>query len=175
MEFRVLTLFLCETKNSSDFVGSVYKKAQVFLKNWETYDPVGRKEGLMVAWKEGVDVKQIQKSDFCLKVQMIKGNEQKNLWIIFLHASTDAREKKRQWDWLKNRSQNWGSLWIMGEDFNNIINSNEKKWGKARSESSFQDFRNFIDMNMGEIKFRGEPFTWANNRKGKVLSKRDIG
>lgn len=27
-------------------------------------------------------------------------------------------------------------------------------------------------MNMGEIKFRGEPFTWANNRKGKVLSKR---
>lgn len=41
------------------------------------------------------------------------------------------------------------------------------------SESSFQDFRNFIDdMNMGEINFRGEPFTWANNRKGKVLSKR---
>lgn len=52
----------------------------------------------MVAWKEGVDVKQIQKSDFCLKVQMTKGNEQKNLWIIFLHASKDAREKKRQWD-----------------------------------------------------------------------------
>lgn len=73
-------------------------KSSSLKKNWETYDPVGRKEGLMVAWKEGVDVKQIQKSDFCLKVQMTEGNEQKNLWIIFLHASTDAREKKRQCD-----------------------------------------------------------------------------
>lgn len=35
-------------------------------------------------------------------------------------------------------------------------------------ESSFVDFRNFIvDMNMGEIKSRGESYTWTNNREGE--------
>lgn len=57
-----------------------------------------------MAWKEGVNVKHIQNSDFCLEV-MTEGNEQKNIWIIFVHASTDARERKKQWDWLKKRAK----------------------------------------------------------------------
>lgn len=108
---------LSETKNSSGFVGSVCKKLK-FGKNWDTYDPVGKKGGLMVAWKEGVDVQQIQKTDFCLK-----GNEKDNLWLIFIYASTEANERKRQWEWLINMSQNWGSHWIVGGDFNDIRNS----------------------------------------------------
>lgn len=98
-------VFLSETKNSSGFVGSVCKKLK-FGKNWDTYDPIGKKEGLMEAWKEGVDVQQIQKTDFCLEVQIIEGNEKDNLWLIFVYASTEAHERKRQWEWLINRSQN---------------------------------------------------------------------
>lgn len=50
----------------------------------------------MVAGKEGVDVHQIQKSDFCLEVQLFEGNVTDTLWIIFVYASTEAHERERQ-------------------------------------------------------------------------------
>lgn len=54
----------------------------------------------------------------------------------------------------------------MGDDFYDIRDNNEKKGERRREESSFLDFWTFItEMQMGEIKFRGEPFTWANNRE----------
>lgn len=34
-------------------------------------------------------------------------------------------------------------------------------------ESSFLSFRKFVaEMEMGELKFKGDPFTWVNNREG---------
>lgn len=53
-------------------------------------------------------------------------------------------------------------------DFNDNRCSEEKKRGKMRQESSFRDFREFIvGMGMGEKKFQGDTFTWANNREGE--------
>lgn len=74
---------------------------------------------------------------------------------------------------LKGIRDRLGSMWIIGGDFNDIISNKEKKGGGRRPESNFTDFRYFIaDMDMGDIKYKGEPFTWANNRKGTVLSRR---
>lgn len=46
-----------------------------------------------------------------------------------------------------------------------------RKWGEGgrrRHESSFISFRKFIaEMEMGEIKFIGETFTWENNRENE--------
>lgn len=54
---------------------------------------------------------------------------------------------------------------MLGGDLNDIKSQEEKKGGRMRSESSFTDFRDFIaDMEMGDIKFRGDAYTWANNR-----------
>lgn len=37
-----------------------------------------------------------------------------------------------------------------------------------RQESSLMDFRIFISvMEMGEVKFRGDGYTWANNRESE--------
>lgn len=56
----------------------------------------------------------------------------------------------------------------MEGDFNDIRDNNKKQGGRRRAENSFLDFRNFIsEMQMGEIKFKGEPFTWANNLEGE--------
>lgn len=42
----------------------------------------------------------------------------------------------------------------------------EKKGGRRRTERSFGAFRSFITaMEMGEVQFRGDCFTWANNRE----------
>lgn len=57
-------------------------------------------------------------------------------------------------------------------DFNEIKGSEEKgeEWGRGKKESSFCEFRKFIsDMELGDIRFRGYPFTWANNRDGECF------
>lgn len=58
-----------------------------------------------------------------------------------------------------------GGKWIMGGDFNDTRNHDEKLGGRRRLENSFASFRNFIPgMEMGELKFIGDMYTWANNR-----------
>lgn len=50
-------------------------------------------------------------------------------------------------------------------DLNKIKNHNENG-GNRRSEGSFIDVRSFISkMGMGDIRFQGSTFTWANNRE----------
>lgn len=57
---------------------------------------------------------------------------------------------------------------MIGGYFNEIKNNEGKREGRRRQESNFSDFRNFIlDMKMGDIRSRGETFTWANNREGE--------
>lgn len=59
---------------------------------------------------------------------------------------------------------------MLGGDFNNIGDHEEKNGGRRRQEGSFWGFRNFIaDMEIGEVKFRGHVFTWLNNRENKGL------
>lgn len=44
----------------------------------------------------------------------------------------------------------------------------EKLRGRRRHESSFMSFRNFITkMEMGEVKFREDTFTWGNSRENE--------
>lgn len=99
---------------------------------------------------------------------MKKEQEGDSLWIIFIYASTEAKERRKQWELLMKRKSQWGSRWILEGDFNDIRNNEEKKGGRHRQESSFHDFRNFIsEMQMGKIKLKGKTFTWANNTKGE--------
>lgn len=61
-----------------------------------------------------------------------------------------------------------GARWIMGGDFNDIRKNEEKIGGMRRQENSFRCFRDFIlEMEMGDIRFKGNISTWANNREGE--------
>lgn len=58
-------------------------------------------------------------------------------------------------------------------DFNEIKSNEENKGESRRHKGNFSNFRNFIsEIGMGDIRFRGKRFTWANNRKGEGLYKR---
>lgn len=101
-------------------------------------------------------------------MQVDTSDEQESYWVIFVYASTEAKVRNRQWKELTERKCRWGEKWIMGEDFNNIRDNSEKKEGRLRQESSLMDFRNFISaMRMGDVKFRGDRYTWANNRESE--------
>lgn len=58
-------------------------------------------------------------------------------------------------------------------DFNDIRDQEEKKGGRRRQDCSFWGFRNFIaDMEMGEVKFRGDFLLELTTEKMKALSKK---
>lgn len=51
-------------------------------------------------------------------------------------------------------------MWVMGGDFNDILNNDKKNGGRRRQESSFANFKIFMsDMEMGDIKYKGDTFT----------------
>lgn len=80
---------------------------------------------------------------------MEQEDDEEDLWIVFVHASIDARGRKKQWEFYRTEDSN-GDLDGSWGDFDDIINHEEKKGEKRRHESSFFDFRSFISkMQMG--------------------------
>lgn len=66
------------------------------------------------------------------------------------------------------KKENVGRKMDFRGDFNDIKSQNEKKGGRVMNVNSFANFRDFIaKMKMREIRFKGEEFTWANNREGE--------
>lgn len=61
---------------------------------------------------------------------------------IFVYASTDDYRRAEQWNFLLSRRSYWGSNWLLGGDFNDIRYEYEKKGGRARMSSSFQESEN---------------------------------
>lgn len=160
-------MFLCETNQGINLIERVTKKLQ-FKDRWAMKEPRGRKGGMLIAWGQHVDIKQIWMNDFCIELQIAIEGEGEAVWVIFVYASTDAKERQQQWEFLQVRKQRWGLYWVMGGDFNDIKNNEEKRGGIRRTAGSFQDFRNFIaGMDMGDIRYTGDTYTWANNREGE--------
>lgn len=54
-----------------------------FGNRWVVNEPKGRKGGIVVAWKQNVEVKQIWKSEFCMKIMVEYEDEEKNFGLFF--------------------------------------------------------------------------------------------
>lgn len=51
-------------------------------------------------------------------------------------------------------------MWVMGGEFNDILNNDGKNGGRRRQENNFYDFKSFMsDMEMEDIKYKGDTFT----------------
>lgn len=129
-------IFLCETKQPCSFVAKVISKLH-FNDRWDTVEPDGRKGGMLVAWTQNVEVKQIRKNNFCIEMQIRSDEVMFDQWFIFVYASTDANMRKQQWDFVRARKEDWGDMWVIGGDFNDIKSKDEKKGDRVRQDYSF--------------------------------------
>lgn len=96
-----------------------------FRDRWDASEPEGRRGGLLVAWNQNIEVKQIRKTDFCIELRVGSEDGGADIWIIFVYANPEMRIRVQQWDYLRARRSDWGRLWVMGGDFNDIKNMSE--------------------------------------------------
>lgn len=78
------------------------------------------------------------------------------------------------WENLSSLSKNDIGPWMIGDDFNDIVSSNEKLRGKpmksSRSSKIWKYINNCILIDLG---FKGFKFTWSNHRKNNgVITER---
>ncbi|MCD7460543.1 hypothetical protein HAX54_043734 [Datura stramonium] len=72
--------------------------------------------------------------------------------------STDKAVRRIQLQKLIAKSINWGSLWMMAGDYNDIIDNSEKSRTRVREISSFRVFRIFLwDIRAIDLGFNGKP------------------
>lgn len=95
-------IFLCETKQPSSYVDKVISKLP-FKNRWEIVEPEGRKGGMLVAWAQTVEVKQIRKNDICIEMRIGSEDTMTDQWLIFVYACTEVNIRKQQWDFLRTR------------------------------------------------------------------------
>lgn len=149
-------MFFCETKRGCGFVRTVCKNLG-WNDRWFVVDLDRMSGGLFLGWAPGVIIHQIVNRSFSIELEFETGNSGGKLWAIFVYASTKDRVCKEQWGKLLARKNFWENRWVLGEDLNDICNSEEKKGGRIRTEASCKDFRDFIaGMEMEEIGFQGK-------------------
>ncbi|GER37227.1 retrotransposon protein, partial [Striga asiatica] len=107
-------------------------------------------------------------NEFCIQVEARCFGDKEWMWVTMVYLSNDKSAKKEQWRFLKDAQQNWGEVWAIAGDWNDICSNEEKRGGRQRSASSFNEFNAFIaHMGMQELHQCGSFFTWGNNRDGE--------
>lgn len=57
--------------------------------------------------------------------------------------------------------------WLIGEDFNAILNEEEKIGGLPVTQQDVEDFAFCVNScDLKEVPFKGNPYTWWNGRAG---------
>ncbi|MQM02367.1 hypothetical protein Taro_035133 [Colocasia esculenta] len=93
--------------------------------------------------------------------------------IIVVYADYNLVARRKLFDDLTVFAQSIPNVpWLMAGDFNCITNLCEKSGGIPASNSSMQDFNDFImAVGMVDAGYIGSPFTWSNNYTGNASVK----
>lgn len=86
-------IFICETKQNSKFVQIVCKNLR-FGNRWDTVEPIGKSGELLVVWKKEIQIRSMNKNVFCYEIQLESEVDVEPLWVIFVYASTESKERK---------------------------------------------------------------------------------
>ncbi|XP_049396567.1 uncharacterized protein LOC125860610 [Solanum stenotomum] len=93
-----------------------------------------------------------------------KKNE-KDFLISAVYARCNAMERLELWEELESIAENVRCPWVIGGDFNVILNEEERLGGLEFTINEAIDFASFISSNaLSEVQFSGSKYTWWNGR-----------
>ncbi|MBA0648406.1 hypothetical protein Goklo_016134, partial [Gossypium klotzschianum] len=101
----------------------------------------------------------------CLDVNsevVVEGNNSLRFMGFYDHVDLNLRNSS--WDILRTMGSSVREDWIVGGDFNAIINEAEKAWGRRKSRVTMDEFREVMEeLTLIGIKTNKGWFMWANN------------
>lgn len=85
-------------------------------------------------------------------------------WVFtdfYGHLDTSRREET--WNLLQHLQPEVGIPWLVGGDFNEIVQNQDKHGGDLRHGTQMQQFRNVLDCcSLQDFGFEGNIFMWCN-------------
>jgi len=106
-------------------------------------------------------------TDTCQQLTMkyqLKGTDDK-FTVTTVYARCSALERLELWEDLENIVDHTISPWLVGGDFNTIIDESEKLGGLLVTNQETADFASCISAcSLNELKFVGSCYTWWNGR-----------
>lgn len=122
---------------------------------------------IWVLWKQPLDFSLV----YCDNQQItIHQNHSASpgLYITLVYAKCTISERKFLWDSLNNIHAQISGPWLVGGDFNCILNVDEKLGGNPPHLQAISDFKDCVSVcGLLDVGFTGSTFTWHNNQAGK--------
>lgn len=104
------------------------------------------------------------------------GEDNGVLWrLTGVYGWFETNQKCRTWEMINWLGRDNRLPWLLGGDFNKILQESEKRGGVSCDFNNICDFRDCLDQNsLKELDFVGSPFTWRKNKTtGLIVEKLD--
>ena len=153
---------LLETKQQDDYVRDV--GAQLGFPFSSIVTPVGVGGGLVVYWKQSVQVSVLSQSCNLIDCKVI--SNEVSFYLSFVYGHPNPAFRHHTWErlmrcGLTRRNEPWFTL----GDFNEIAGNHEKIGGRIRPKASFQDFRDMRrTCGFQDLQTLGNRFSWIGQR-----------
>ena len=95
--------------------------------------------------------------------------------IVFcnVYVASVESERRELWDFILSSQQSFSAPWVVGGDFNTVLDSSERK-GEGCNLGSIRNFNSFVlQARVVDIPLLGNPFTWSNNRDKESWARLD--
>lgn len=115
----------------------------------------------------GFDVSVVSNSDQQLTVLMKNHFTALSFYATIVYAKCDSNLRLNLWEELYSISTGMDRPWLIGGDFNVVLNGEEKIGGVPVVAADVDDFKTCIEScDLSQVPFKGSPFTWWNGRAG---------
>ncbi|KAB2032283.1 hypothetical protein ES319_D05G362800v1 [Gossypium barbadense] len=164
-------IFLSETKMAANEFRRVQNNCR--LQNALAVNSEGRSGGLAMMWKDGMNVA-IQNYSKHHIDSLIKLEGDKTLRVTGFYGHVNPICRSSSWEMLRRVGDSAQEEWVVGGDFNAILNNSEKEGGRRGVRAQMYEFKNVMEeLALVDIKPDSGWFTWVNNRdEGSLIKER---
>ncbi|MFQ6659288.1 hypothetical protein Gotur_028236 [Gossypium turneri] len=129
--------------------------------------------GLALMWRDGMNVS-IQNYFKHHIDSMVKLENNKTIRVTGFYGHAIPKHRSSSWDILRRVGESVREEWVVGGDFNAILNNAEKEGGRRGVRAQMNEFKDVMDeMALVDIKPDSGWFTWVNNRnEGSLIKER---
>lgn len=122
--------------------------------------------GLALLWNKSLSVDLQSYSQNHIDVEVFCPVAKVRWRFTGFYGFPEQSRRYQSWDLLRSLNHHRDLPWIVGGDFNEILENSEKEGGNLKLPYHLEAFRVALDdCSLSDIGWVGDPFTWSNRRE----------